>query len=87
MPVKILTGDNDIVTRKICREVKVEPGEILLGAQVEQMNDSELADAADRTTVFAKLSPAQKERIIARLAPQGPRGRLSRRRHQRQPGA
>ena len=87
MTVKILTGDNEIITRKICREVKLEPGEIVLGGQIEQMDEDELADAADRTTVFAKLTPAQKERIIRALAPQGPRGRLSRRRHQRQPGA
>ncbi len=65
--VKILTGDNEVITRKICREVKVEAGNILLGKQIEQMNDSELAAAADRTTVFAKLTPAQKERIVGAL--------------------
>ncbi len=65
--VKILTGDNEVVTRKICREVKVEAGDILLGKQLEQMKDSELATAADRTTVFAKLTPAQKERIVSAL--------------------
>ena len=49
------------------------------------MSDAELAEAAERTTVFAKLSPAQKERIIAALHAQGPRGRLPGRRHQRRP--
>ncbi len=65
--IKILTGDNEVITRKICREVKVEAGTILLGNQIEQMTDPELASAADRTTVFAKLTPAQKERIVAAL--------------------
>jgi P-type Mg2+ transporter len=69
--VKILTGDNEIVTRKICREVKLEPGDIVLGSQIEPLNDDALADTADRTTVFAKLSPAQKERIIRALQRKG----------------
>jgi P-type Mg2+ transporter len=65
--VKILTGNNDVITRKICREVRIEAGEILLGSQVERMNDQELADTADHTTVFAKITPAQKERIVRAL--------------------
>ncbi len=66
--VKILTGDNGVITRKICREVQIEAGEILLGSQVEQIkDDQELANIADRTTVFAKLTPAQKERIVRAL--------------------
>ncbi len=65
--VKILTGDNEVITRKICREVKLDPGEILLGARIEQMDEAELAAAADRATVFAKLTPAQKERIVRAL--------------------
>jgi len=69
--VKILTGDNEVITRKICREVKVEAGEILLGAQLERMDDSELADAAERTTVFAKLNPSQNERIVQALHRKG----------------
>jgi P-type Mg2+ transporter len=69
--VKILTGDNDVVTRKICREVGLDAGQILLGAQIQTMGDDQLADAADRTTVFAKLSPAQKERIIGALHRKG----------------
>ena len=85
--VKILTGDNEIITRKICREVKLEPGEIVLGRQIEQMGEDELANVADRTTVFAKLTPAQKERIIRALHRKRTRGRVSGRRHQRQPSA
>jgi Mg2+-importing ATPase len=69
--VKILTGDNDIVTRKICHEVGLDAGHILLGAQIQAMDDEQLADAAQRTTVFAKLSPAQKERIIGALHRKG----------------
>jgi P-type Mg2+ transporter len=69
--VKILTGDNEVITRKICREVKVDVGEILLGAKVERMSDGELASAAERTTVFAKLTPAQKERIVRALHRKG----------------
>ena len=65
--VKILTGDNEVISRKICREVGLYPGEIVLGARVEQMADDELASVADRTTVFAKLNPAQKERIVRAL--------------------
>jgi len=65
--VKILTGDNEVITRKICREVKLEPGEVVLGSQIEKLADHELASLADRTTVFAKLTPAQKERIVQAL--------------------
>jgi Mg2+-importing ATPase len=65
--IKILTGDNEVITRKICREVNIDAGEILLGARVERMSDAELAEAADRTTVFAKLTPSQKERIVQAL--------------------
>ena len=69
--VKILTGDNEVITRKICREVKLEPGEVVLGSQIEKLGDHELADLADRTTVFAKLTPAQKERIVQALSRSG----------------
>ncbi len=62
--VKILTGDNEVITRKICREVNVDAGEILLGSQIEKMTDGELVAIADRRTVFAKLTPSQKERIV-----------------------
>lgn len=65
--VKVLTGDNDIVTKKICREVHLPVDSILLGNEIEIMSDEELADAAEKTTVFAKLSPMHKERIIKAL--------------------
>jgi Mg2+-importing ATPase len=69
--IKILTGDNEVITRKICRDVGLDAGEILLGARVAAMNDEELAEATDRTTVFAKLTPAQKERIVGALHRRG----------------
>jgi len=69
--VKILTGDNEVITRKICREVKIEAGDILLGGRVERLTDRELAETAARTTVFAKLTPVQKERIVRALHLQG----------------
>ena len=69
--VKVLTGDNEIITRKICHEVGLEPGEILLGSKIASMSDSELAEIADRTTVFAKLTPAQKERVVRALHAKG----------------
>ncbi len=65
--VKILTGDNDIVTRKICKDVKLDIEGLLLGTDIEQMTDEVLAQQVERTTVFAKLSPAQKARVIAAL--------------------
>jgi P-type Mg2+ transporter len=69
--VKILTGDNEVITRKICRDVGLDAGQILLGARVETMTEEELAEAADHTTVFAKLTPAQKERIVSALHRKG----------------
>ena len=65
--VKILTGDNEIITRKICREVGIEVGDILLGSQIEQLDETELFNSVDDVTVFAKLTPAQKERIVRAL--------------------
>jgi Mg2+-importing ATPase len=65
--VKILTGDNDVITRKICREVHIDAGEIVLGSALEHMPDDELARLVDHRTVFAKLTPAQKERIVQAL--------------------
>ena len=70
--VKILTGDNELVTAKICREVGLEQrGGITLGSQVEAMSDAELTEAAASSNIFAKLSPAQKERIVSVLKKAG----------------
>ena len=69
--VKILTGDNEIVTRKICREVGLEMDRIALGPEIEQMDDAALADLASSVAVFAKVSPAQKARVIGALHSKG----------------
>ena len=62
--VKVLTGDNELVTRKICNEVGLPVDNIMLGSQIDEMSDEQLAAAADKTTILAKLSPMQKARII-----------------------
>ncbi len=69
--VKILTGDNDIITGYICRQVGLSVDRILLGPEIEQLDDTQLADFAEATSVFAKLSPAHKERIIHALQSKG----------------
>jgi Mg2+-importing ATPase len=68
---KILTGDNDIVTGSICKQVGLPVDNILLGPEIEAMTESQLAEAAEKTTVFAKLSPSHKERIIRALQSKG----------------
>lgn len=69
--VKILTGDNEKVTACICRKVGLAGEHILLGSDLENLNDEQLAAAAERASVFAKLSPAQKERVVRVLREAG----------------
>jgi Mg2+-importing ATPase len=69
--VKILTGDNDLVTTTICAQVGLPVDRVLLGPAIDEMDDARLAEAAEVTTVFAKLSPAHKERIIRALQRKG----------------
>jgi len=69
--VKILTGDNDLVTRKICREVGIDAENIVLGAQIEAMDEVQLAHTAERSQVFARLTPSHKERIVRALRTRG----------------
>jgi len=69
--VKIITGDNDLVTRKICQQVGLAPGEIVLGDAVEQMSDPALGVVAERTQIFARVSPMQKNRIVRALHARG----------------
>ncbi len=68
---KILTGDNDKVTRTICRQVGLKVPNMLLGSDLEKMNDAELARAAEDTDVFAKLTPDQKARVVSVLRENG----------------
>ena len=69
--VKVLTGDNDLVTRKVCTEVGLKAEKIPLGSEVEKMSDDELAELVDRFNVFARLSPAHKQRIVKALQKKG----------------
>ncbi|WP_143306631.1 magnesium-translocating P-type ATPase [Chitinophaga vietnamensis] len=69
--LKVLTGDNETVTRKICSDVGIPVNRIMLGNELDQLNDRELATAADHTSIFAKLSPAQKSRVVRILQSQG----------------
>ena len=69
--VKVLTGDNELVTAKICREVGLEQQGLLMGNDVERMSDAELAVAVEHTNVFAKLTPSHKERIVRLLKGNG----------------
>lgn len=65
--VKIITGDNDLVARHVCTQVGIDPGEIVLGDDLQRMTDNALAHVAEQTTVFARVSPVQKNRIIMAL--------------------
>ena len=69
--VKVLTGDNELVSKKICHEVGIATDQILLGNQVETMSDAELASAAAKATLFARLTPGHKQRIIKALQSAG----------------
>ena len=68
---KILTGDNDKVTQAVCEKVGLDVDNILLGVEVDALSDEELSQAVENTTVFAKLSPDQKARIILQLKANG----------------
>jgi Mg2+-importing ATPase len=65
--VKILTGDNELVTRHVCEQVGLNPGRIVLGEELDHMTDAALGHMAEQTTIFARVSPAQKNRIILAL--------------------
>ncbi|HAT4915977.1 TPA: magnesium-translocating P-type ATPase [Serratia marcescens] len=69
--VKVLTGDNPVITCKICRDVGLEPGEPLSGLQIEQMDDETLAREVEQRTVFTKLTPLQKSRVLKMLQANG----------------
>ncbi|MFZ4115207.1 MAG: magnesium-translocating P-type ATPase [Chthoniobacterales bacterium] len=68
---KILTGDNAIVTRKICKDVGIEVEEVITGDQILSLSEEELGTLAEKNSVFARLSPSQKERIILALQKKG----------------
>ena len=65
--VKVLTGDNDIVAKKICKDVGIPVDNVVLGIDVEEMTDEKLYEVASKSNILAKLSPMQKERVISVL--------------------
>lgn len=69
--VKVLTGDNEKVTKYVCKQVGIDVTNILLGSEIEDMTDRELKEKVKITNVFAKLSPAQKARIVSMLKENG----------------
>lgn len=69
--VKILTGDNELVARHVCEQVGLDGGRIVLGEDLDHMSDAALQHIAEQTSVFARVSPAQKNRIILALKHRG----------------
>jgi Mg2+-importing ATPase len=69
--VKVLTGDNDLVTRKVCSEVGINAEKILLGRQIESTTDAQLVEAVETIDVFARLSPSHKQRVVKALQNRG----------------
>ncbi|SFV36079.1 magnesium-translocating P-type ATPase [Thermoflavifilum thermophilum] len=69
--IKVLTGDNDVVARKICRDVGISTQHILLGADVEKMDDDTLKNHLKQASILAKLSPMQKARVVKLLQSMG----------------
>ncbi|QJP08573.1 magnesium-translocating P-type ATPase [Pseudomonas multiresinivorans] len=69
--VKVLTGDNDRVSLKVCRDVGLVVEGVLLGPQLDELDDTALGELAERTTLFAKLTPSHKERLVRVLRERG----------------
>ncbi len=69
--VKVLTGDNELVTAEVCRQVGLAVDGLVLGTQIDAMDDATLDEAVERNTIFAKLSPLNKERIVRSLRGNG----------------
>ena len=69
--VKILTGDNDNVTKAICKQVGIKINNLLLGSDIEEMDDELLKEVVEETNIFAKLSPKQKTRVVSALRSNG----------------
>ncbi len=69
--VKVLTGDNDLVAVHVCRQVGVPADAVLMGTEVEALSDADLALAAEKYSIFAKLTPLHKERIVRALRSRG----------------
>ncbi|WP_327354229.1 magnesium-translocating P-type ATPase [Streptomyces sp. NBC_01304] len=69
--VKVVTGDNDLVAARVCADVGIDVGRVVMGADIDALGDAELRELAARTTVFAKVNPVQKARIVRALQAEG----------------
>lgn len=69
--VKVLTGDNEFVTQKVCREIGIDSHRVLLGGAIETLTDAQLQQAVEHYHIFAKLSPVHKERIVEQFKANG----------------
>jgi Mg2+-importing ATPase len=69
--VKVLTGDNDLVTRKVCSEVGIHAERTVLGTEVDGMSEAQLSEAVEAAEVFARLSPSHKQRVVIALQRKG----------------
>lgn len=69
--VKVITGDNDIVAKKICHDVGIPINNIMLGEELDHISDEELSRNTDLYSIFAKVSPLQKQRIVKVLKSKG----------------
>jgi Mg2+-importing ATPase len=69
--LKILTGDNELVTRKTCEQLGFEIKGVILGSEIDQMQNDAIARVAEEANIFARVTPAQKDRIINALKNNG----------------
>lgn len=69
--IKILTGDNELLAQKICRDINLEITGVLTGKEIAEMNDVELGKAALKANIFARIDPSQKERVVLALKKSG----------------
>lgn len=69
--IKILTGDNELISKKVCEDVGIPVERVILGSELEQMTNDALARAVDEVALFARLTPAQKDRVVHLLKRKG----------------
>lgn len=69
--IKVLTGDNEIVTKKICKDVGIDSDSVIIGEDMEKLSDDDLRKKIEEINIFAKLSPSQKVRIVRLLRENG----------------
>ncbi|MBQ8644379.1 MAG: magnesium-translocating P-type ATPase [Candidatus Methanomethylophilaceae archaeon] len=69
--VKVLTGDNEYVSRHVCEEIGIDASSFLVGPEIDAMSDDELKEAVEKTSIFARLNPDNKSRIVLALRSNG----------------